>query len=220
MIVAVIPAYDEATTIEAVVAGARGHADHVVVVDDGSCDGTGTVAKRAGAQVVTHDTNQGPGAATRTGLAAARDLGATVVVTLDGDGQHDPSDIPALVGPLRDGKFDIVFANRFGRPNQIPITRRVFNWCANVFTLLATGTWVSDSQCGLKAFGPRAIEELVISASGFEFCTEIVREANQRGWRIVEVPGRVRYSTRSLAKGQSFKQGVRTALATLRAARR
>ncbi len=220
MIVAVIPAYDEIATIADVVAAASGYADRVIVVDDGSRDGTGSAATRAGAQVVTHENNQGPGAATKTGLVAAQLLGATAVVTLDGDGQHDPSDIPALLTPLCEGGADIVFANRFGRPNEIPRSRRVFNWCANVVTFLATGVWVADSQCGLKAFGPRAIKELEISANGFEFCTEIVKEATQRGWRIVQVPSRVSYSAETLAKGQSFTRGVRTALATLRAARR
>ncbi len=218
MIIAVIPAYDEATTIAAVVVGTLGHTDHVVVVNDGSRDNTASVARGAGAQVVTHRENRGPGAATRTGIDTARELGATRVITIDGDGQHDPSDIPALLAPLHEGRADIVFANRFGRPNRIPMARRAFNWCANVVTLLTARAWVADSQCGLKAFGPRALAELEIKTSGFEFCTQIVRETTSRGWRLAEVPSRVHYSAATLAKGQSFTEGVRTALATLRAA--
>jgi len=220
MVIAVVPAYNEAATIAGVVAGANDHVDLVLVVDDGSRDNTGLLAEQAGARVVTHHSNKGAGAATRTGIASARELGATLVVTIDGDGQHDPSDIPALLAPLREGRADIVFANRFGMPNPIPKMRRAFNWCANVVTLLATGTWLADSQCGLKAFGPRALEELEMSADGFEFCTEIVQQATRRGWRIAQVPSRVSYSPESLAKGQSFMQGVRTALAALRAERR
>ena len=220
MVIAVIPAYNEAATIADVVTGASGYADLVVVVDDGSHDDTGGVAERAGARVVTHRVNRGPGAATRTGIDAARDLGATLVVTIDGDGQHDPADIPALLDPLRENRADIVFANRFGMSNQIPITRRAFNWCANVVTFLATGAWLADSQCGLKASGPRSLAELEISAAGFEFCTEIVQQATNGGWRTAEVPSRVRYSAATMAKGQSFIQGLRTVLATLRAERR
>lgn len=220
MVIGVIPAYDEETTIADVVAGTLGHTDQVIVVDDGSRDDTAFVAKRAGARVVIHQMNKGPGAATKTGINAARAAGATFVVTIDGDGQHDPSDIPALLIPLQENRADIVFANRFGRPNSIPTTRRAFNWCANLVTFLATGAWFADSQCGLKAFGPRALTELEITANGFEFCTEVVREATYRGWRIAEVPSRVEYSTKSLAKGQSFTQGVRTALAALRSERR
>jgi len=218
MVIAVIPAYDEAATIASVVVGARGYTDLVIVVDDGSHDNTGLVAEQAGARVVTHQINKGPGTATKTGIDTARAMGATVVVTIDGDGQHDPSDIPALLAPLHEDRADIVFANRFGMSNPIPRTRRVFNWSANVVTFFATGAWFADSQCGLKAFGPRALAELEITATGFEFCTEIVRVATVRQWRIAEVPSRVRYSSESLAKGQSFTQGVRTALATLWAA--
>ena len=216
MVFGVIPAYDEEATIADVVVGTLGYVDQVVVVDDGSRDNTASVAEQAGARVVTHQKNIGPGAATKTGIDTARAMGATLVVTIDGDGQHDPSDIPALLATLREERADIVFANRFGRPNQIPRTRRAFNWCANVVTFLATGAWVADSQCGLKAFGPRALAELELTAAGFEFCTQIVREATHRGWRIAEVPSRVRYSTESLAKGQSFTRGVQTAWATLR----
>lgn len=217
MIVVVIPAYNEATTIAGVVAGASRHADLVVVVDDGSTDGTGTRAKRAGALVISHPVNRGPGAATKTGVRVAVEWGATAVVTLDGDGQHDPSDIPRLLEPLRTDQVDVVFANRFGRPNHIPVTRRFFNKCGNLLTFLTTRRWVADSQCGLKAFGPRALAQLDITATGFEFCTQIVREAMRNGWRIAEVPSRVRYSAKSLAKGQSLVGGMRTALAILQA---
>ncbi len=218
MIVVVIPAYNEATTIANVVAGALRHAEHVAVVDDGSSDGTGKSARLAGALVVSHPSNYGPGAATMSGIRVAVDMGATAVVTLDGDDQHDPTDIPILLEPLRANRADIVFANRFGRPNPIPLSRRFFNWCGNCVTLLATKRWVADSQCGLKAFGPRALAQLDITATGFEFCTQIVRESIRHRWRIAEVPSRVRYSATSLAKGQSFLCGMRTAFAILQAA--
>jgi glycosyltransferase involved in cell wall biosynthesis len=217
MVIAIIPAYDEQEAIANVVIGVGCYVDQVVVVDDGSRDSTGLVAEHAGATVVTHKNNRGPGAATRTGIREALALGATFVVTIDGDGQHDPSDIPALLAPLREDRADIVFANRFGRSNEIPRMRRIFNWCANVLTFLTTGVWFADSQCGLKAFGPRALRELEITAKGFEFCTEIVREATRRSWRIAQVPSRVSYSAATLAKGQSFTRGLRTAWATLRA---
>jgi dolichol-phosphate mannosyltransferase len=217
MVIAVIPAYDEAETIAEVVAGARRFTDRVIVVDDGSNDRTGSLAADAGAHVVRHEENAGPGAATRTGIVRAREMGATRVVTLDGDGQHDPCDIPALLEPLDQDRADIVFANRFGRPNEIPRTRRFLNRCANIVSFVATGAWVADSQCGFKAFGPKALGELEIAADGFEFCTQIVRETKRHGWRMAEVPGNVRYSAKTLAKGQSFAEGIRTALATLKA---
>ncbi len=221
MIAAVIPAYNEATRIQAVVTGAKPFVDRVIVVDDGSSDGTGDIAKQAGAFVVRHAENCGAGAATMTGIETARSLGIDTVVTLDADEQHDPREIPMLLAALSGG-VDVVFANRFGdrasgkkSRNKIPLIRRIFNAIGNVVTFVATGVWVHDSQCGYKAFGPNAVRDLHLRMSGFEFCTEIVRECVQHKWKIAEVPIKVLYSEYTLAKGQSFASGVRTAFKIL-----
>lgn len=214
MNVAVIPALNEATRIDAVVRAALPYVDKVIVVDDGSSDGTGDVARAAGAFVVRHPENCGAGAATMTGIEAARRLGAANVVTLDADEQHDPKDIPAMLDALKTG-VDVVFANRFGQRNNIPPIRRAFNAIGNIVTLAATGMWVSDSQCGYKAFGPKAVREIDLRMNGFEFCTEIVRECVQRKWKYAQVPVKVIYSEYTLAKGQSFANGVKTALKIL-----
>lgn len=215
MIVAVIPAYNEVSRIASVVRDARKYVDAVVVVDDSSTDGTGAAAKDAGATVVTHMVNGGAGAATMTGIEAARRLGADIVVTLDADEQHDPQDIPTVLKPVKEDKADIAFANRFGQRNKIPLIRRLFNGIGNIVSFAATGLWVADSQCGYKAFGPKALKQIQLRMSGFEFCTEIVREAARHKWRIAEVPTKVMYSAYTLAKGQSFAGGVRTALKIL-----
>lgn len=212
MIVAVIPAYNEETRIGQVIRDARRHADRVVVVDDGSFDRTAEIAQRENIVLVRHIENSGAGAATMTGIEAARALGATCVITLDADGQHDPGDIPLLLKPVREGRADIVFANRFGQRNRIPLIRRVANALGNVITWMTTGMWVQDSQCGFKVFGPKALQEVDIRMSGFEFCSEIVREAAQHQWRVVQIPTKVLYSDYTLAKGQSFATGMQTAL--------
>jgi len=213
--VAVIPAYNEERRIAAVVTEAKKFVSEVVVVDDGSSDGTAAVAERAGARVLRHPENCGVGAATMTGIEAARLLGAEIIVTLDADEQHNPGDIPALIAPVERGEADFVFANRFGRRNRIPFVRRLFNGIGNIVTFAATGKWVQDSQCGFKVFGPRAVREVTIRMSGFEFCTEIVRESVQHRWRTANVPAKVIYSEYTLAKGQSFGMGVKTALKIL-----
>lgn len=215
MLLAVIPAYNEATRIGSVVRDARRFVDGVIVVDDGSRDGTAQAAKEAGATVVRHAHNGGAGAATMTGIEAARLLGADTIVTLDADEQHDPRDIPSLLGPIERDEADIVFPNRFGNRNKIPAIRRLFNAIGNVITLFATGKWVADSQCGFKVFGPKAVKEIQLRMSGFEFCTEIVREASRHRWRIAQVPIKVMYSEYTLAKGQSFAGGVKTAFKIL-----
>lgn len=215
-IVAVIPAYHEVSRIAQVVEHARQYAEEVIVVDDGSTDGTGEAAARAGARVIRHLENSGAGAATMTGVEAARRLEADVVVTLDADGQHDPADIPLLLAPILENRADIVFANRFGSTkNHIPLIRRIFNGIGNILTLLVTSKWVADSQCGFKVFGPKAIAELDLRMNGFEFCTEIVRECVVHRWRVAQIPTKVTYSEYTMAKGQSFASGVRTALKIL-----
>lgn len=215
MIIAVIPAYNEAERIGSVVKSAKQYVDTVVVVDDGSTDTTASRAEESGAFLVRHLQNQGAGAATMTGIEAAKALGARIVVTLDADEQHDACEIPALLAPVKQDKADIVFANRFGQKNRIPAIRRLFNAIGNVVTLMATGKWVSDSQCGFKVFGPKAVQQIKLRMRGFEFCTEIVRECAVHRWRIVEIPTKVTYSEYTLAKGQSFGNGVKTALKIL-----
>jgi len=214
-IVAVIPAYNEGERVGAVVKDALRFVETVVVVDDGSSDETARYAIEAGAILVQHPENCGAGAATMTGIDAARALGADAIVTLDADEQHNPDDIPAMIAPIRDGTADIAFANRFGRRNSIPLIRRTFNAIGNVITFVATGKWVSDSQCGFKALGPKAVKEIDLKMSGYEFCTEIVREAAQHRWKIAQIPAKVIYSEYTLAKGQSFAGGVKTALRIL-----
>lgn len=215
MIIAVIPAYNEAGRISSVIHGAKQHVDRIIVVDDGSNDSTASIAAREGALVIHHMENSGAGAATMTGIEAARTFGADTVVTIDADEQHDPHAIPTLLDPIFRGAADIVFANRFGQRNRIPAVRRFFNGVGNIITFLATGKWIKDSQCGFKAFGSKALHEVDLRMSGYEFCTEIVREAAQHQWRITEVPVKVVYSEYTLAKGQSFAHGVRTALKIL-----
>lgn len=215
MIVAVIPAYNESQRIGRVVKDARGLVDAVIVIDDGSTDATAEVAAKEGATIVRHEENSGAGAATMTGIEAARALGADVVVTLDADGQHDPKEIPLLLEPVLAGRADIVFANRFGRKNHIPTIRRFFNAIGNILTLFVTGMWISDSQCGFKVFGNVALRDLDLRMNGFEFCTEIVRETAEKRWRYEQIPTKVTYSEYTMAKGQSFANGVRTAMKIL-----
>ncbi len=208
---AVIPAYNEATRIGAVVRGAKQYVDEVIVVVDGATDDTAHVAKSEGARVLVHSENCGAGAATMTGLLAARMLGYDAAVTLDADGQHATADIPRLLEALTHERADLVIANRFGRKNTIPLIRRLANFIGNIITFIATGIFLPDTQCGFKVFGKRALEQIDLKMSGFEFCTEIIREASRFHWKILSVPSKVVYSEYTLAKGQSFAGGLQTA---------
>lgn len=209
----VVPAFNEATRIGAVVRGAKPYVDQVIVVVDGSTDATELVAKQEGATVLVHAENCGAGAATMTGLLAARKLGFDIAITIDADGQHATADIPRLLEALDRDNADLVIANRFGRKNSIPLIRRIANNIGNFVTFMATGLWLPDTQCGFKVFGPRALREVELRMSGFEFCTEVISEAARHRWKIVSVPSKVVYSEYTLAKGHAavFASGLRTA---------
>lgn len=209
---AIIPAWNEARAIGPVIRHAAQYVDTVIVVDDGSNDTTVGEARSAGAVVLCHPLNCGPGAATMTGIYAARIMGIEAIVTLDADGQHNPEDIPRLFAPILRNEADLVIGSRFkNREAFMPFVRRLFNAVGNIFTFVVTGRYVSDSQSGFKAFGPDAVRSIHLHLSGFEFCSEIIREVVQHEWRVAEVPIKVMYSEYTLAKGQSFSRGVITA---------
>jgi hypothetical protein len=193
-IVAVIPAHDEERFIGSVVIGARQYADAVVVVDDGSHDRTALVAKEAGALVVRLSQCQGKGAALNAGFQEARRLHPAVVVTLDGDAQHDPADIPRLAAPVLEGRADVVVGSRFlGTRDGAPAWRRGGQAALTVATNLLSGTPCTDSQSGYRAFAPAALEVLRFRTPGLGVESEMQFLMGQAGLRLAEVPITVQY---------------------------
>jgi glycosyltransferase involved in cell wall biosynthesis len=189
-IIAAISAYNEQQFIGEIVSKARRHVDEVIVVDDGSTDNTSEVARAAGAEVIRHKTNQGAGAAARTAFKAAKRGHADILVTLDGDGQHNPDEIPRLLAPILDGKADLVIGSRFLRPGRRQMPRyRKFG--IDVITLLynlGSRVRVSDSQCCFRAQSRRLIEAVNITETGFGFSVQVLIQARKRGLNIREVP--------------------------------
>jgi len=210
--VIIIPSYNEEHAIGPVISACRGEGfANILAVDDGSTDATADMARAAGAVVVSHPVNRGVGAATQTGFAAALMMGADEVVTIDADGQHDPKDIARLLQQLRIRGADIVIGSRFmSSGNRIPFMRRIFNITANCITFLLSGSYFSDTQSGLKAFSKKALACIHITSSGFEFSSEIIREARHFKLRIIEIPVGVIYSPYSLSKGQNLATGLAT----------
>lgn len=192
--VAVIPAHDEERFIGSVVIGARQYADAVIVVDDGSSDRTAMVAREAGADVVRLPQQSGKGAALNAGFQEARRLHAVAVVTLDGDAQHDPADIPHLAAAILDGSADVVIGSRFlGTTDGAPAWRRAGQAALTVATNLLSGTACSDSQSGYRAFSPAALEALRFRTAGLAVESEMQFLMGQAGLRVAEVPIRVQY---------------------------
>jgi len=211
MVVAVVPAYNEERTVGGVVRSLFPHVLEVVVVDDGSEDGTADEARIAGARVVVHRLNRGLGAALGTGIVEALRRGAEVVVTFDADGQHAAADVRRLTAPIESGEADIAIGSRVVHRRSMPVSRRAANWIGNALTFALFGQWVSDSQSGLRAFSRRAAKELEIKCDRMEVSSEIVKEIRRHGWRLAEVPIKPVYTDYSMSKGQGFLVGLKTA---------
>ncbi len=153
-ITAVIPAFNEEKTIAAVVKETRLYVDEVVVVDDGSTDSTQKIAHDSGATVLRHTRNMGYGNALATGFRYFKGNGAKVLVVLDGDGQHNPQEIPNLVTPVANGSADIAIGSRFMNKEceaEIPAYRKFGIGIVNRAWKMASGEERSDTQCGFRA---------------------------------------------------------------------
>lgn len=209
-VIVVVPAFNEADRIAKMVLAIKQFADHVVVVDDGSEDLTSIRAQEAGAIVLRHIINCGPGAATQTGLAYAKLSGADFIATMDGDGQHEPHDLIPMLEYLRTNNKDIVFGSRFMKANHVPLLRRLANMIGNFVTFLLSGIWLTDSQTGFKIFTAKALKHIEVTANGFEFCSEIVREVSTARLSYGEFPITVYYSEDTMAKGQNIATGLTT----------
>ncbi len=211
MIVAVIPAYNEASQIGEVVSKTAPFVHQVVVVDDGSKDGTAAIARNAGAVVVSHAVNRGLGGALGTGIRAALRLGAEIIITLDADGQHLPEEIPLFVEKIRSGREAVIGTRMKGGKGEMPATRKMFQWVGNAVTFLLFGLWTTDSQGGFRAFSKKGAERLDIRTNKMEVSSEIIGEIARLELSWCEVPITSVYTDYSLSKGQSFGVGIKTA---------
>jgi hypothetical protein len=180
----VIPVLDEVRTIGRVVAAARAHGP-VLVVDDGSRDGSAAAAEAAGAEVLRHPRPLGKAQALLTGVAAARRRGAARVVTLDGDGQHDADVVPLLLAAA--GERVIVVGNRLDGRGRLPALRRNAVRVASFFASWTCGQVVADSQSGFRVYPLALFDDVVTRRGGFVFETEILLAAAARGWTIREI---------------------------------
>ncbi len=191
-IIALIPAYNEAQGIAAVVRGAREHLP-VLVVDDGSADETPAHATEAGATVLRQVPNQGKGAALRAGFRYALDEGVEAVIALDADGQHDPAEIPKFVEAYtKDGSDLIVGARTF---REMPLVRRVANSVGTMAFSWAVGQPVQDNQSGYRLVARRLMQATLDSGeSGFEFEVEMIVTCVLNGFRLGWVPIRTIYA--------------------------
>jgi glycosyltransferase involved in cell wall biosynthesis len=196
-ILALVPAHDEASRIARVVETAARHLP-IMVVDDGSADDTGARADAAGASVIRQEPNQGKGAALRAGFAAALAGGAEAVITLDGDGQHDPAEIPGFVGlysrrTVAGQPTELIVGRRDFR--KMPAARRLANVLGTLTLSAALGRWIPDNQSGYRLVGRRLMNAMLDShEDGFAFEVEMIAIALREDWPIDWLPIRTIYA--------------------------
>ena len=211
----IVPVYNEAQVLASVVKEIRQVEGNyvIIVVDDGSDDLSYQTAKKLDTIALRHKVNRGKGAAVKTGIEVAKRINADVVVTIDGDGQHDPSDLALLIDPIINDGYDVVLGSRLIKNKGMPGIKIVANKIGNYFTLLFYGILVSDSQSGFRAFSKYAISVIDTKADKYEYDSKVIREIKNNRLKFIEVPIAVRYTEYSM--GKKHKQGLVNGIKTL-----
>jgi UDP-N-acetylglucosamine---dolichyl-phosphate N-acetylglucosaminyltransferase len=205
----VIPTYNEAKMIGKVVAGTiealspLPYRAEVVVINDGSKDGSARIAKKHGATVINHILNTGAGGATATGLSYAEQNGFDIAVTMDADGQHDIKDVMKGIDEILKRDDDLLIGSRLIDSEGMSRVKVIGNKGLSAVTYLLFGINSTDSQSGLRVFSRRALEQLRWKTSGYEFCSEMLWRAKQLGLKMSEYPIKAIYTDYSKAKGQN-----------------
>ena len=189
----VVPAYEEGGRIGDVVRGIREHCRHVIVVDDGSSDGTADEARQAGAVVRRHETNRGKGAALDTAFLLARQQGFECVITMDADGQHAPSDIPAFMAAYDTTGVPVLIGNRMADPRGMPLVRKLTNRFMSHLLSREMGQRVPDTQNGYRLYRSDVLECVSVASGRYAAESEILLELAAAGVRMGAVPVQVIY---------------------------
>lgn len=181
----IIPAYNEEKHIAEVIIGTKQYVNYIFVIDDGSKDKTSEYAKKAGAVVLRHIVNMGKGVALKTGFEATSNF--DVIITLDGDGQHDPKEIPRLLKFLEEQQADIVIGGRKLNLNM-PVIFRLGNYALHKAFDLFFGASIHDTQSGYRAFRKGVYEKIKWETSGYSVETEMLIKARKIGLKCIEIP--------------------------------
>lgn len=205
---AIIPAYREGSQIGDVVRRTLEYASEVLVVDDGSDDDTAANAQAAGASVVRHEHNRGKGCAISTGLRWAGEGNYEIAVTLDGDGQHNPEEIPRLLEALAQGA-DIVIGCRMNRPDGMPPDRLLTNHFMSAVLSVIAKRRIRDTQSGFKAMRVDQVRKLDMHTSRFDWESELIIKAARGGLRMREVDIESIYSNHHRSKIKVLSDTVR-----------
>jgi glycosyltransferase involved in cell wall biosynthesis len=207
---AVVPAFNEGERLGRTLRRLSAVGVPSVVVDDGSADDTVTVARAHTPYVLRHSINRGQGAALQTGIEFALRQGAAYIVTFDADGQHRVEDLGPLLAPIVAGEVEITLGSRFrGKAVSIPPLRRLTLALGVLFTRTVSRVVVTDAHNGLRAFSRRAASLMDITNDRMAHASELIDIVRRSGLPFCEVPVTVRYSRKTLAKGQSLRGAAR-----------
>lgn len=204
----IMPVYNEANSLSEIVKRVQASklAWEIVLVDDGSIDGTREILKemdgKGGVRVILHEKNQGKGAAVRTGLAAAQ---GDVLLIQDADLEYDPRDYPTLLKPIQEGIADVVYGSRFlGAARRVTMYwHMVANKLLTFMTNILYDTILSDMETGYKVFRREVIEGMPLHAKRFDFEPEFTAKVLKRHYRIYEVP--ITFNPRDYTQGKKIK---------------
>ncbi len=203
-----IPAYNEQETILKVISKIpkkiKGVKEiKILVIDDGSIDSTPYLVEKMGVILIRHIVNCGLGAAIKTAFTYAKKSQTDILVTIDADGQHNPKDLPRVIKPIMNKKWDVVIGSRMIRKyKSMPLRRKAINILANIFTFLLSGIWTTDSQSGYRAFSRKAIKSIDLITQRMEVSSEIFSQIRKNKLTYYEVPIKPIYTNYSLRKGQ------------------
>jgi glycosyltransferase involved in cell wall biosynthesis len=189
----VIPCFNEAASIGSLVSAVRKILPVVLVVDDGSTDGTSTAARVAGAQVIAHSHNRGKGAALSTGWRHAQEGGFSWVLSMDGDGQHAVADVSAFLRCAETTNASLVIGNRLGHPDGMPLVRRFVNRWMSATISRRAGVDLPDTQCGFRLMKLAAWQTLRLQTTHFEIESELLLAFVHAGFPVGFVPIEVIY---------------------------
>jgi glycosyltransferase involved in cell wall biosynthesis len=209
-VIAVIPAYNEESRIGPVIRNCLNFVDAVVVVADGSVDGTAILAHQNGAHVLTHPINRGQGAAIQTATEYALNvLEADIIVHFDADGQMNPEEISEITAPLLNGEYDLVLGSRnLGRsPKAMPLSRKITLKLSLLFTQIVSGVRITDTHCGFRALTADAAKKMTITIDRMAHASQIYDLIKINNIRFTEVPVTITYTADTLKKGMKFSSG-------------
>lgn len=186
---ALIPAYNAGTTIGHVIRECRGFIDNILVVDDGSIDDTHAIAGRSGCATLKHGHNRGKGAALKTGFQWLLRTDCAAVITIDADGQHDPSEIPNFERffNAEEGEV-IIIGSRSAEGDRMPLYRAIPNKIGEALISLAARRYIRDTQSGYRLYSRGVLEKNHCATDRFDMETEIIIKASRNGAKIKEIP--------------------------------